>query len=183
MLSVPDKPNLYAMLSVSNVPNLYGSLSVRSYAYVKGKGAVTLPDGTIVPLPRQSPKSIAPPTDMPTPASTPASTPRPTLPPPTILSIDFPSQIPADGSHIAGRVRFKDPDGDINRVTFDVVSASDFTPFEFNPLDYLVEGDATEGVFGFHTWSETVQQVTLRVTLYDAAGNSSTPVDFTFNCE
>jgi hypothetical protein len=28
-----------------------------------------------------------------------------------------------------------------------------------------------------------VQDVTLRVTLFDAAGNSSTPVDFGFSCK
>jgi hypothetical protein len=103
--------------------------------------------------------------------------------PPTILSIDFPSQIPADDTGVDGSVRFRDPDGDVNRVTFDVVSAIDFTSFEFNPVNYLIEGDATEGVFSFHTWSNVVQEVTLRVTLYDAAGNSSAPVDFSFSCE
>jgi hypothetical protein len=107
----------------------------------------------------------------------------PTSASPTILSIDFPSEIPADGSGIDGKVRFKDPDGDVNRVTFDVISASDFTSFEFNPMNYLIEGDPAEGVFSFHTWSNVVQQVTLRITLYDAAGNSSAPVPFSFTSE
>jgi len=107
----------------------------------------------------------------------------PTSASPTIISIDFPSPIPADGTGIDGRVRFKDPDGDVNRVTFDVISASDFSGFEFNPVNYLIEGDATDGVFSFHTWSNVVQQVTLRVTLYDAARNSSAPVDFSFSCQ
>jgi len=107
----------------------------------------------------------------------------PTSAPPTILSIDFLSQIPPDGTGIDGSVRFRDPDGDVNWVTFDVVSASDFESFAFNPVNYLIEGDATEGVFSFHTWSNVVQQVTLRVTLYDDAGNSSAPVDFSFTSE
>ena len=107
----------------------------------------------------------------------------PTSAPPTILSIDFPSRIPPDGTGIDGSVRFRDPDGDVNWVTFDVVSASDFESFAFNPVNYLIEGDATEGVFSFHTWSNVVQQVTLRVTLYDDAGNSSAPVDFSFTSE
>ena len=55
--------------------------------------------------------------------------------PPTVLSIDFPSQIPADGTGVDGSVRFRDPDGDVNWVTFDVVSASDFESFAFNPVN------------------------------------------------
>jgi hypothetical protein len=108
-----------------------------------------------------------------------------TLPPgpPTIISIDFPGQIPADGSSFEGVVRFRDSDGDINRVTFDVVSATNFTPFEFKPLWSLVEGDALDGAFTFNMRCGTVQQVTLRVTLHDTAGNSSAPVDFGFNCQ
>jgi hypothetical protein len=31
-------------------------------------------------------------------------------------------------------------------------------------------------------WCNTAQSVTLRVTLFDAAGNNSVPVDFSFNC-
>lgn len=108
-----------------------------------------------------------------------------TLPPgpPTIISIDFPSQIPADGSSLEGMVRFRDSDGDINRVTFDVVSATDFTPFEFKPLWSLVEGTALDGAFTFNIRCGIAQQVTLRVTLHDTAGNSSAPVDFGFSCQ
>ncbi len=108
-----------------------------------------------------------------------------TLPPgpPTIVSIDFPNQIPADGSSFSGKVRFKDSDGDINRVTFEVISSVNFTPFEFKPLWSLVEGNATDGAFTFNIKCGTAQPVTLRVTLYDTAGNSSAPVDFSFNCQ
>ena len=80
-------------------------------------------------------------------------------------------------------MRFQDPDGDVNWVTFDVTSASDFTPFAFNPLESLVEGDAIDGTFGFHMWCSTVQNVTMRVTLFDTAGHSSTFVDFGFSCK
>jgi len=80
-------------------------------------------------------------------------------------------------------VWFQDPDGDVNWVTFDVISATDFTPFAFNPIESLVEGDARDGTFGFHMWCGTVQDVTLRVTLFDAAGNSSVAVDFAFSCK
>jgi len=103
--------------------------------------------------------------------------------PPEITSIDFPSQITADGSSFTGRVWFKDSDGDINRVTFDVVSSVNFTPFEFKPLWSLVEGNATDGAFTFNIQCGTAQQVTLRVTLHDTAENSSAPVDFSFTCQ
>ncbi len=108
-----------------------------------------------------------------------------TLPPgpPTIVSIDFPDQIPADGSSLEGAVRFRDSDGDVNRVTFDVVSATDFTSFEFKPLWSLAAGDALDGVFTFNMQCGVAQQVILQVTLHDTAGNSSTPVDFDFNCQ
>ena len=152
--------------------------------------ATPTPTPTIIPTltPTVTPTHVPPTatptltlTPMPTPTFTPAHTAKPA--PPTIISIYFPSQIPADGSPIDGDIRFRDPDGDVNRVIFDVISAVDFAPFEFNPLDFLFEGDVTDGVFGFQTWSTLVQEVTLRVTLYDAAGNSSAPVDFSFSCE
>ncbi|MDY7039413.1 MAG: FecR family protein [Chloroflexota bacterium] len=101
---------------------------------------------------------------------------------PTIISIDFPGQVAADGSSVRGTVRFRDPDGDINWVTFDVVRATDFTSFEYNPLDSVIEGDVTDGVFAFYIWCNIDQTVTLRTTLSDEAGNSSAPVDFSFTC-
>ena len=80
-------------------------------------------------------------------------------------------------------MRFQDPDGDVSWVTFDVISASDFTPFAFNPLESLVEGDAIDGTFKFRMWCNIVQNVTMRVTLFDTAGHSSTSVDFGFSCK
>ena len=79
-------------------------------------------------------------------------------------------------------MRFQDPDGDVNWVTFDVLSARDFSPFAFNPVESLDQGDATDGIFSFYTWCGIAQDVTLRVTLFDKAGNSSNPVDFSFSC-
>ena len=136
---------------------------------------------TITPAPTVAP-TITP---TPTPTVAPKITPTPTaIPgPPTIISIDFPSQIPADGTSIGGTVRFQDPDGDVNWITFDVVRASDFTPFEFDPLEGLVEGDATDGTVEFYLWCVTVQKVAMQVTLFDAAENSSAPVNFAFSCE
>ena len=142
--------------------------------------ATALPP-TAIPLPPTSTPAPPTPTRVP-----PTSTPVPTTPaavPPAIISIDFPDQIPADSSSIEGTVQFRDPDGDINRVTFDVVRATDFMPFAFSPLDFLIEGDATDGTFNFYIRCGIAQEVTLQVTLYDAAGNGSTPVDFGFRCE
>jgi hypothetical protein len=108
-----------------------------------------------------------------------------TLPPgpPAINAINFPDQIPADSSSVEGTVRYIDPDGDINRVTFEVVSAVNFTPFEFKPLNSWVAGNATDGAFSFRLRCGTAQQVTLRVILHDATGNSSAPLNFSFNCQ
>jgi len=124
-------------------------------------------------------------TSTPTHTPTPTLTPTPTaIPgPPTIRAIDFPSEVPTDGSNVHGTVQFRDPDGDVNWVTFDIVSALKFTPFAFDPLGSLIEGDATDGTIGFHIWCSTVQDVTMRVTLFDAAGQSSAPVDFSFSCK
>jgi hypothetical protein len=152
------------------------------------------PTPTVTPAITPTPTPTAPPTPVPptaTSASTPTHTPTPTVTPtpaailgsPAIISIDFPSEIPADGSSIDGTVQFRDPDGDVNWVTFDVISASDFAPFAFNPSDNLARGDATDGTFEFYMWCSAVQNVTMRVTLFDAAGNSSAPVDFGFNCK
>ena len=138
------------------------------------------PTATATPVPPTA-TSTSTPTYTPTATVTPTPTAVPG--PPTTISIDFPSEIPADGTPFHGTVWFQDPDGDVNWVTFDVISATDFTPFAFNPIESLVEGDARDGTFGFHMWCGTVQDVTLRVTLFDAAGNSSVAVDFAFSCK
>lgn len=149
------------------------------------------PTATTTPTPTPIPTATPlPPTSTPIPPTAtplpPTSTPVPTevtSAPPSITSIDFPGQIPADGSSVRGTVGFRDPDGDINWVTFDVVQATNFTPFEYNPVESLVEGDTTDGVFAFRIWCNIDQSVTLRTTLYDEAGNSSGPVDFSFSCK
>ncbi len=134
---------------------------------------------TVTPIP-----PTATPTRIPSTATAtrvpPTATPRSAAP--VIVAVEFPSSIRADRSDAGGTIRFRDPDGDLNWATFDVVRAVDFDGFAFNPLEFLVSGSAREGVFRFYVWTETVQQVTLRVTLRDAAGNSSAPVDFSFDC-
>jgi hypothetical protein len=102
------------------------------------------------------------------------------LPPkrPVITSIEFPKEIPADGSRITGKVHFKDPDGNINLISFEVIAAKEFKPFSFNPY---VQG-LTEGSIGFFISCYTVQEVTLEVMLSDEGGNRSPPEEFTFSC-
>jgi hypothetical protein len=139
-----------------------------------------VPTSTPLPAPTSTPTPA--PTSTPAPAPTVTPTPVPISEPPTITAIDFPSQIPADGSSVPGTVQFQDPDGDVDWITFDVLRATDFTPFEFNPLESLAEGDARGGTVEFYLWCVTAQDVTLQVTLFDAAGNSSAPVDFGFSC-
>jgi len=95
---------------------------------------------------------------------------------PRITSVDFPSAIAANGEKNRGYISFYDPDGDITSVRFDVVNAVHFTPFSFEPN---VEGEAS-GSFRFRIYCNTRQTVTLRVTLYDRAGNASKPYLFTF---
>jgi len=96
--------------------------------------------------------------------------------PPEITLVQFPEKIPADGSRIEGKIGFKDPDGDITRVDFEVVEAKDFKPFSFDPG---VKGQ-TEGVFQFYISTTTPQRVILGVTLLDAAGNKSQTWAFPF---
>lgn len=97
--------------------------------------------------------------------------------PPEILSIDFPTEIPSDGSRINGTVRFRDPDGDISWVWFEALSGR-FTSFSFDPS----VSRQTSGSFGFSIWCNEVQTVTLMVVLRDQAGNESAPFKFTFRC-
>jgi hypothetical protein len=142
---------------------------------------------TATPTPTHTPTATATPTAKPRarPTATATVTPTPTAAPgpPAILSIDFPPEIPADKTTIGGTVRFQDPDGNVNWVTFDVVSATEFTPFSFNPMESLVGGETRDGAFTFNIWCATVQRVEMRVTLSDEAGNSSASVNFSFSCK
>ena len=101
---------------------------------------------------------------------------------PEILSIEFPSTIPADGTPVDGTLHFKDLEADINWASFDVISG-DFSGFGFNPTDFIVEGGVEQGVSLFNMHCNVVQEdVTMRVMLFDGAGNSSPPVSFSFSC-
>jgi WD40 repeat protein len=95
---------------------------------------------------------------------------------PQITFIFFDAEIKADGTPASGLVGFKDPDGDVIKAVFDVVQATDFQPFSFDPQ---VKG-IKEGAFEFTLATKVPQRVTLRLTLIDEAGNRSQPKDFSF---
>ena len=95
---------------------------------------------------------------------------------PEVLFVDFPNEIASDGSRAFGRVGFQDSDADISLVNFEVIEATEFNSFSFNPK---IEG-RTEGAFEFFIFSFIDQQITIEVTLEDSAGNISFPQLFTF---
>jgi hypothetical protein len=95
---------------------------------------------------------------------------------PQITFIFFDAEIKADGTPASGLVGFKDPDGDVIKAVFDVVQATDFQPFSFDPQVKGIE----EGAFEFTLATKVPQRVTLRLTLIDEAGNRSQPKDFSF---
>jgi YVTN family beta-propeller protein len=96
--------------------------------------------------------------------------------PPEITFVNFPPEIRSDGNPVSGIVGFADPNGDVVRADFTVVSAIDFQPFTVTPD---VKGQ-TGGSFEFKLATRTAQRVTLRVTLTDEAGNKSAPKEFSF---
>jgi hypothetical protein len=101
-----------------------------------------------------------------------------------ITKLEFPSEIPSDGSRVLGTVEFSD-DGDINKVTFEVLEAVSFTPFEFNPKDapsFKFDPQKNTGSFKFYIVCYIEQVVKLKVTLFDGAGNRSEPREFSFEC-
>lgn len=97
--------------------------------------------------------------------------------PPEITFVDFPMEIPADGSEHTGYIGFKDPDGDVIRADFEVVRAVDFQSFS---IDLQQFKGLKEGVFSFTISTMTPQEVTLRLTLIDETGNRSEPEELSF---
>ncbi len=98
---------------------------------------------------------------------------------PEITYVDFPQEITADGEPVTGAVGFRDPDGDVAWVRFEVVEALLFEPFAFDPE---VRGQS-EGEFYFYVQTVVPQTVTLRVVLIDAQGHESDPVEFSFEAK
>ncbi len=103
--------------------------------------------------------------------------------PPVIDNIEFLSTIIGDGLTNYGNLYFHDQNGDVNRLTLDVVSATNFGSADYDPSPYLIAGDYFSGVFQLYIWCEGSQDVTLRATLYDTTGLKSNSVNFSFTCQ
>ena len=103
--------------------------------------------------------------------------------PPVIENIEFLSTITGDGLTNYGNLYFHDQNGDVNRLTLDVVSATNFGSADYDPSPYLIAGDYFSGVFQLYIWCEGSQDVTLRATLYDTTGLKSNSVNFSFTCQ
>ena len=103
--------------------------------------------------------------------------------PPVINKIEFLSTIIGDGETNYGSLYFHDVDGNINRLTLDVVSAANFGSADYDPNPYIIAGDYYSGVYQLYIWCEGSQDVTLRATLYDTTGLKSNSVIFSFTCE
>ena len=102
--------------------------------------------------------------------------------PPRIIRINFPSEIPGNKSTIIGLLYFKDDDGDISHVVYDVITATDFGGGIDNSPK-LNSGDWFDGSLKIYLWCEGNQNVTLQATIHDHAGNTSNPVTFSFTCK
>jgi hypothetical protein len=103
--------------------------------------------------------------------------------PPALTGVSFPSEIPGDGTPKGGWFTFTDLGGDVTRAVFSVVSATNFTGFEFNPRETVTAGDYFAGTSEFNIWCEGSQTVSLRVTLYDEGSAGSNSLDFSFACK
>jgi hypothetical protein len=101
---------------------------------------------------------------------------------PIIDSIDGPSSIPADGESYRFRLSFTDGDGDVNRL----VVTSDYGRWgQIDSGITLDSGGLYSGTTSFYyscTASSSFED-TLRIKLYDAAGNASDSYPFVLGCE
>ncbi len=112
-------------------------------------------------------------------ARTPSSTPSR----PIILDIEFPATIPGDGTTSNGELSFADDNGDINRLTIEVIRATEFGGADYDPTGYIIDGNNYGGTIKLFIWCKGSQTVTLRATLYDWAGLKSNSMDFSFTCQ
>lgn len=101
---------------------------------------------------------------------------------PKITLIQFPSEIPADGTPVSGQVSFEDHDADVKRIHFSVVKgdrkALELESFAFDPKVAGVHS----GWIPFSLACSKPQQVTFMVTLIDEAGHMSAGTAFSFKC-
>lgn len=126
-------------------------------------------------------RTDAPPTAAPPPAAPSTAFPPPASAPPVITRVDFLKGIPATGAKFTGWVSFTDPDGDVNLMELDVVRSVSMKGFENDP-NHSLQGSPTDGRYAMQFWCYRKQEVTMRVTLFDAAGNSSNSMEFSFEC-
>lgn len=101
--------------------------------------------------------------------------------PPEVQRIEFPTEIPADGTEVSGKVFFVDWDGDVNLIRFDLTKfkeETDFKPFAFDPQVAWKRF----GPIKFSLSCSKPQDVILKVTLEDEAGHVSAPAYFSFTC-
>lgn len=115
-------------------------------------------------------------TDM---ALTPSSTPSR----PIILDIEFPANISGNGTTYNGELSFVDDNGDINRLTIEVISATEFGSADYDPTGYIIDGNNYRGTTQLYIWCKGAQSVRLRATLFDQAGLKSNSMDFSFTCQ
>lgn len=101
---------------------------------------------------------------------------------PVLGSVSFPASVPL-GQSQSGSVTFRDGEGDINRITFEVVqqpSNTSYQGFSYNPVTTgNLYGTAKQGQIVFQMSGSANADVRFRVTLHDAAGHSSNAVEFT----
>lgn len=97
---------------------------------------------------------------------------------PTVTSIDFPTEIVADGEPVSGTLGFDASSADIDHAKFEVIEAVNFEDFTLE-LAGLLQGLAS-GSFEFRIGTTTPQDVTLKVALVDADGLKSEPKQFSF---
>ncbi|MBN1265017.1 MAG: hypothetical protein JXA25_05965 [Anaerolineales bacterium] len=102
--------------------------------------------------------------------------------PPVITGISFPAEIPGNQSTIIGLLYFTDPDGDISRVDYTVISATNFGAGK-DEHPKLDSGSWTDGAIKIYVWCDGQQTVTLQAQMFDKAGNSSNQMRFTFTCK
>ena len=104
--------------------------------------------------------------------------------PPIITSVDGPSTITADSGRQYFRVSFTDADGDADRL---VVKSDQgrWGTIDFGSPLPLDSGNSGNGVVSFYYTCSSSSSFsdTLRITIYDAAGNASNAYPFDLGCK
>jgi hypothetical protein len=100
-------------------------------------------------------------------------------PKPEIISISFPKELRADQSPYSATVRFRDPQGDVTKVSLQYI-----VPGKSELYTYALGARGQpEGSFRFTLrCNRVLRLVTMRVILYDKRGHESAPRDFSYRC-